>query len=186
MRLQGAATLVLAAAATLLICSNVARSRYSHGVTATIAARAASAANAMAAAGAAITPDALLDVMSTREEPHDETSNAVAGFRAFVASERALFEKGRASQPPPPSLSPSPSPQSSLPQPATASPSAAASPPPPSLSRSVAPPTRCNRDHSSPLSIDDVLCRVPRGEVAFTTLANGAYGELGAPPPRMP
>ena len=37
----------------------------------------------------------------------------------------------------------------------------------------------CNRDHSKLLSQDDVLCRVPRGALAFVSLANGAYAELG-------
>ena len=38
--------------------------------------------------------------------------------------------------------------------------------------------TECNRDHSHPLSLEDVLCRVPRGELAFISLANAAYGEM--------
>ena len=37
----------------------------------------------------------------------------------------------------------------------------------------------CNRDHTKVLEHSDVLCRVPRGEMAFVSLANGAYGELG-------
>ena len=36
----------------------------------------------------------------------------------------------------------------------------------------------CNRDHSKPLSPEDMLCRVPKGELAFVALANAAYGEL--------
>ena len=37
----------------------------------------------------------------------------------------------------------------------------------------------CNRDHTKVLSRDDVLCRVPRGALAFVAMSNGAYGELG-------
>lgn len=37
---------------------------------------------------------------------------------------------------------------------------------------------KCNKDHSVALSPNDVLCRVPSGEVAFVALANAAYGEL--------
>jgi hypothetical protein len=36
----------------------------------------------------------------------------------------------------------------------------------------------CNRDHSKTLSMEDVLCRVPRGETAFISMANAAYGEM--------
>ena len=37
----------------------------------------------------------------------------------------------------------------------------------------------CARDHSKVLSTEDVLCRVPRGGLAFVSLANGAYDVLG-------
>ena len=36
----------------------------------------------------------------------------------------------------------------------------------------------CNRDHSKPLEKEDVLCRVPKGSMAFISLANGAYSEM--------
>ena len=36
----------------------------------------------------------------------------------------------------------------------------------------------CNRDHSKPLTPEDMLCRVPKGELVFVSLANAAYGEL--------
>ena len=36
----------------------------------------------------------------------------------------------------------------------------------------------CNRDHSKPLEKEDVLCRVPKGAMAFISLANGAYSEM--------
>ncbi|KAL1512007.1 hypothetical protein AB1Y20_005282 [Prymnesium parvum] len=45
------------------------------------------------------------------------------------------------------------------------------------LPRAAADP-QCNRDHSRPLSADDMLCRVPKGGLAFIALANAAYGEL--------
>lgn len=38
--------------------------------------------------------------------------------------------------------------------------------------------TECNRDHSRVLTLDDLLCRVPKGELAFMSLANAAYGEM--------
>ena len=40
------------------------------------------------------------------------------------------------------------------------------------------PASSCNRDYSKPLSPEDVLCRVPRGELAYISLANAAYGEM--------
>ena len=42
------------------------------------------------------------------------------------------------------------------------------------------PAKQCNRDHSKVLTTDDVLCRVPKGELAFVTLANQAGGEAAA------
>ena len=37
----------------------------------------------------------------------------------------------------------------------------------------------CNRDHSRVLSLEDALCRVPAGALAYISLSNGAYGTLG-------
>ena len=46
------------------------------------------------------------------------------------------------------------------------------------VGRGAAAADGCNRDHSKPLEKDDVLCRVPKGAMAFISLANGAYSEM--------
>ena len=167
-----------------------------------LVADAADAASDLAAESTALAAGAATELAASAQtvfgsgKSGDETAAAIAGFRALsakpaapkpsvearaVAARTATSALRGASPPPPPVAAAATQPAAAATQPAAA---AAASPPPPP----PPPPRRrrrqrrasgCNRDHSKLLSQDDVLCRVPRGALAFVSLANGAYAELG-------
>ena len=163
-----------------------------------LVADAADAASDLAAESSALAAGAATELAASAQtvfgsgKSGDETAAAIAGFRALsakpaapkpsvearaVAARTATSALRGASPPPPPvaAAATQPAAAAAAAQPTAAAAAAAAAAAPAAAQGA----SGCNRDHSKLLSQDDVLCRVPRGALAFVSLANGAYAELG-------
>lgn len=117
-------------------------------------------------------------VVGSSPVKRDETADALLGFRAFVANSQPAgaepaSREVAATTATAPGLA-----TVAREQPAIAVAATGASTTP-SAAGATSPSAHCNHEHSAVLSLDDVLCRVPRGALAFVSLANGAYAELG-------
>ena len=184
MRPQVIGTLGLAFASVLLLVSNGQRpvtvyrdyrpsaaeiwSTASQAAESAVSAAAEAASSASEVAGGAVSyvsdvasvvvdeaSNAVSSALSSSPAAPDEIASAIAGFQNAVRD--------------------APLPQSAV---AAATVTAAAALPAGEIAAVAASASGCNRDHSKPLSPEDMLCRVPKGELAFVALANAAYGEL--------
>ena len=108
----------------------------------------------------------------------DETQDALAGFKAFVDTNSLATPANTAASK---ATNGAATAAAAAAAATSAANTATASATPPLAIASSPPPpdVQACADNSRELSQSDILCRVPRGGLAFVSLANGAYSELG-------